>query len=95
MRKPDLRTMALILGLCAGLGGCGGGGGGGEGGAVAGTPTTPDDNGVIPAAALQSVDGLIAHLRELLQQASETAEPIALGNAVLPTSETSEPLGLN
>lgn len=99
MRNPDVRTMALILGLSAMLGGCGGGdGGGGDGGggggAIAATTTTPDSNG-IPASALQSIDSFVDFLKGLLAQASEAAEPIALGNAALPTSETAEPVSLN
>lgn len=91
MLPYPLRTCALALVAVAALAGCGGGGGGGRDTEVTVTPRGTD----VPESALQSVPGLIAYMKELIAGTSETTEPVFVGNAVLPTDETSEPAPVN
>jgi hypothetical protein len=44
----------------------------------------------IPASATASVDGLLAYVNTLIASSSDTSEPVNVGNAVLPTSDTTE-----
>lgn len=87
-------AVALALTVLA-LAGCGGGGGGGGGGGAGPGPAGAVPAGSqVPGSAQQSVGGLMAYLKELMAQTSDTTEPVVLGNAVLPTEDTSaaEPL---
>lgn len=77
---------------------CGGGGGNGLAEGVNDTLATGQSTGTggaIPSSALQSVDALIAHAGQLIAQTGDSAESLALGDAVLPTSDTAEPAALN
>lgn len=50
----------------------------------------------LPDSALQSSAGLVAYLNDLIANSTNsTAEPILVGDAVLPTSDTTEPVGIN
>lgn len=50
----------------------------------------------VPASALQSSEGLAAFLRTLNASATDsTSEPLILGDAVLPSSDSAEPVGVN
>ena len=66
------------------LAGCGGGGGD-DRPAVQFVPGTQ-----VPTSATTSVAGVIAFLMDLIATTSETGEPIAVGDAVLSTSETED-----
>ena len=84
----------MLLAAIGALTACGGGGGddggttaGGGGGAVAGSD--------VPSSALQSSDGLVAFLKQLIAGTSDNTEPIALGNVTLPLSDTTEPAAVN
>lgn len=82
--------VAILLAAAGTLTACGGGGGGGGtggGGAVSGSD--------VPSSALQSSDGLVAFLKQLIAGTSDTTEPIALGDVTLPTSDTTEPASVN
>ncbi len=46
----------------------------------------------VPGAALDSVSGLLAYINTLIGSSSDTAEPVLVGTAVLPTSDTTEPV---
>lgn len=84
-----IRTGAAVaaVALTLSLAGCGGGGDD-NGGFVVEDRTTD-----VPASAQQDSAGLVAFLRDLIaSRTDETSEPILLGDAVLPTSETLEPL---
>lgn len=80
--KGSLSLAAALL-----LAGCGGGGGG--------EPAAAVDPGAsvsgIPAAASTSSAAALAFVRSLAASSDSGAEPIALGDAVLATSETDEP----
>jgi hypothetical protein len=45
----------------------------------------------VPASAVQSIDGFIAYLQELVASAAEMLEPVDTTNVVGPSDETSEP----
>lgn len=96
------RTMraASAVALAAGvlmLAGCGGGGGGdggptnigGNGSGGGGT-----NGGTLPATALQNSDGFIAYVKQVVANKLDGSEPIDLGGAVAPTSNTAEAVGL-
>jgi hypothetical protein len=53
----------------------------------------PPATSAVPALAQQSISGLIAYVNDVIaSMTNDTGEPVVLGDAVLPTSETSEPL---
>lgn len=92
---PRLFPRHLALALCASaaLTACGGGDDGpvaagpGTGTGPTGTSTTG-----VPASALQSVNGLLAYMNDVItNMTSDTSEPVFLGDATLPTSDTTEP----
>jgi len=96
------RTMraASAVALAAGvlmLAGCGGGGGGdggptnigGNGSGGGGT-----NGGTLPTSALQNSDGFIAYVKQVVANKLDSSEPIDLGGAVAPTSNTAEAVGL-
>ena len=88
MSELKLRHVLVALATAAALAGCGGGGGGNdEVGAQADTASNSD----VPATALQSVDGLMAYGKQLIaSMTNETSEPVRLGDATLPKSDTTE-----
>ena len=74
---------ALVAALL--LAGCGGGGGDGRSSATEFVPGTQ-----VPTSATTSVSGVVAFLMALIATTSETGDPIAVGDAVLSTSETDD-----
>lgn len=89
MRKHLFRKALISAGAATLLGACGEGGG--NGGIGGGSATTD-----VPFSAQQDISGLVAYMKNLIAtRTDETSEPLFLGNAVLPTSETSEPLPVN
>lgn len=83
MLKLNIRTPLIALVMTVAVAACGGGGGGG-GGDAAPAAAAPATAG-IPAAALASVDGLIAFMNQLIDTGTnDTSEPILLGDATLP-----------
>jgi hypothetical protein len=76
-------ALAAALALALALSGCGGGGGDEPAAA-----RTSD----VTASAQQSVGGLFTYLGDLIaNRTGETTEPVLVGDAVLPTSESAEP----
>lgn len=94
MKKTSLRSALAVLAASALLAACGGGGGGGLECCIAPPGNGGNGNGSeLPGSALQSVEGLVAYVKDLIANGTnETGEPVALGNVTLPTSDTSEPL---
>jgi hypothetical protein len=90
LRIKTQGAAALALMVLA-LAGCGGGGSGGQ---PANSGATGSGSQV-PDSAQQSVGGLMAFLMELIAQSSDTTEPVALGDAALPTDDTSGPQPVN
>lgn len=67
-------------------------GGGSDGPSVTAAPTVDLVPGtMVPTSATSSVAGVIAFLMQLIAGTSETTDPIAVGDAVLSTSETDDP----
>ena len=95
MLRFQLQGAAALALMALALGGCGGGGGEGGGGAGAGPAGAAPAGSQVPGSAQQSVGGLMAYLKELIAQSSDTTEPVALGNVVLPTGDTSAPEPVN
>lgn len=58
----------------------------GDSGGVSSAASTSD----VPASAQASVAGLVAYLNRLIDETSETSEPVVLGDAVLPVDDTTE-----
>lgn len=86
MFNLNLRMPFMALAMTAAVAACGGGGGGG--GEAAAPPAESSATGV-PASALQSVDGLIAFMNQLIDtMTNDTSEPILLGDIVLPVDDT-------
>ena len=82
MSDLKLRHALLALATATALVGCGSSSNDDEGSA---------SNSDFPSSALQSVDGLIAYAKQLIASSTnETSEPVRLGDATLPVSETAE-----
>ena len=58
----------------------------GDSGGVSSPASTSD----VPASAQASVAGLVAYLNRLIDETTETSEPVLLGDAVLPVDDTTE-----
>ena len=87
MVKLNIRTTCMALLMTAAVAACGGGGGSDV--AAPSSPTPPALQSGIPASALDSVDGLIAVLNQLIDTGTnDTSEPILLGESVLPVTDT-------
>lgn len=87
MHKPFLRTVGMVTVAAALVSGCFGGGDDDN----AGTTPPPTATTDVPGSALDSVSGLLAYLTTLIGSNSDAAEPVLVGTAVLPTSDTTEP----
>ena len=88
MVKLNIRTTCMALLMTAAVAACGGGGGSDV--AAPPPPTPPTSQSGIPASALDSVDGLIAFMNQLIDTGTnDTSEPILLGDSVLPVNDTS------
>lgn len=88
-----LLALAGMLGACSDGGSVSGGVGGGGGSGGGGGGSSGSD---LPASALQSSDGLIAYMKQLIAtQTNETSEPIRLGDVTLPVSDNTEPANVN
>ncbi len=86
--QPRHILAAATVAITVALAGCGSSS---DDGPSAGAPASQ-----VPASAQASVSGLIAYLNELINtMTNETSEPIVLGDAVLPTSETDGPAPLS
>ena len=90
--KMASRTAAIVV-VAGLLHGCGGGGGGNGNGGFAGIGNTGGSSAdnTLPQSALQTVAGLIAYVGQLTNSSSDTASPVVLGDATLPTSDTDGP----
>lgn len=90
--KTNLRYVATLAALLV-VAGCGGGGGdhGSSAGSGNGSGST---SGSIPASATTSGDSFIAYMKSIIAGSSETSQPVLLGDAVAPVSETATPSGL-
>ncbi|MEJ7685920.1 MAG: hypothetical protein WKG52_02335 [Variovorax sp.] len=88
----NLQLAFALAGLLA-VAGCGGGGGGG-GGFPGGGGGTGGGGNTIPDSALQSSDAFITYLKQLVATAVDNSEPIDLGNAQAPVSDTAEAANL-
>lgn len=84
------RLLAGVAGAAL-LAGCGGGGGDALPAAVDMPEATTSE---VPASAQGSAAGAVAFVRELAATRDDRAEPIRVGDAVLGTSETDEPVEL-
>jgi hypothetical protein len=85
MHTPDLKRLAAVIAFSAVLGACGSSGGDD----VTANPGSDSD---VPAAAFDSVAGLLAYVNELIAGTNETSEPVRVGEAALPVSDTTEPV---
>lgn len=87
------RSWRALLAGAAGaalLSACGGGGDDAPPAAV----DTPAAASEVPASAQASAAGAVAFVRQLAATRDDSAEPIRVGDAVLGTSETDEPVEL-
>ena len=84
MRTFNSALAAALLGAAALMAGCSSGSDDDTPGPATGASTD------VPSSAQQSIEGLIAYLGELIAGTGESTEPILVGDAELPTSETAE-----
>ncbi|HYF41877.1 MAG TPA: hypothetical protein VEA35_05450 [Ramlibacter sp.] len=90
MNAKQLRTLAAVLAAAAALAACGGGGDGDDGGSGGGGSAS-GAAGDLPGSARQSVNGLVAFVTGLIANGTnDTSEPVAAGNAPLPTDDNIE-----
>jgi len=89
------RNLASTLALCSAvlvLSGCGGGnedsGNAGDNGGSGGGTTS------LPTSATASVDSFIAYMKVLVGSTDDTGNPVSLGDAAIPGSDTASPVGL-
>ena len=90
------RNLASLLALCGAalvLAGCGGGndysGNSGDGNASGGNTSVS-----IPSSATVSDDSFIAYMKVLVGSTDDTGNPVSLGDATAPGSDTASPVGL-
>ncbi|WP_236589779.1 hypothetical protein [Ramlibacter aurantiacus] len=86
----NIKNAWTLAAACTLLVACGGGGGGGDGIDTGAGGTTQ----TVPQSALGSVGALVTYLKELIGTASDTVEPLSLGNITLPVADTAEPTAL-
>jgi hypothetical protein len=95
MHKSQFKTVLLAAAAAAALAACGSGDR--DPTVTPGTPGTPGGPGTpvssgVPQSAQGSVSGLLAYVNQLIDtMTNSTAEPVVLGDATLPTSDTTEP----
>lgn len=90
MSHLKLRHALLVLATGAALVGCGGGDDRNDNGNGTSPGASASDSDV-PEAAQQSAEGLITYVKQLIAtMTNETSEPVRLGGATLPVSDTTE-----
>jgi hypothetical protein len=92
MRRFQLTGATAFALTILALAACGGGGGSADSGGAGGAGAAGSQ---MPGSAQQSASGLVAFLKELIGQTSDTTEPVVLGDAVLPGDDTSAPEPVN
>lgn len=90
--KHRLQSLLVLASLGAVLAACGGSSYAPEPAPPAAPAPPPTASPGLPASALASVEGLVQFLRSLMP--TETGEPLRLEGAVLPVSDTAEPVNL-
>ena len=90
MRNIKHQASLGALALSALLVGCGSGGGDDDRNNNPMPPPTSSTD--VPASALESTSGLVAFVRELIGQTSDTSEPVRIGDVKLPVDDTAEPV---
>ena len=86
LRAASSAVAGIVL-----LAACGGGGGGGGDGDMP-LPTDPPVAGTdVPLSATASSAGALAFVRSVAASRDDTASPLAVGDAVLATSDSDEP----
>ncbi|CAN5379817.1 hypothetical protein BH09PSE6_BH09PSE6_00550 [soil metagenome] len=88
MTSAQLKA-GLAIGALLVFAGCGGGGGNDDN-----TPAPGTSGMTIPESATASVDAFIAYVKAVTMASSETADPVVLGNATAPVSDTADATGL-
>lgn len=94
LRRPQAVAVALAAAVgLAMLPACGGGDGDGSGGS--GGPGDPVVGGTeVPQSATTSAAGAFAFVASVAANASDSSEPLIVGDAVLATSDSDEPAAL-
>ena len=93
------RNLASTLALCSAvlaLAACGGGSGdsGNAGNSGDNNGSGGDSSNAIPRSATASVDSFVAYMKVLIESADDTGNPVSLGDATGPDSDTASPVGL-
>ena len=91
MKKHTTRLGLALLAAAALLAACGGGGG--DDCCIA---TNPGNGSQVPSSALQDSNGLVAYLKDLINNhTDDSSEPVALGSVELPVSNVIEPVSIS
>ena len=89
--SSQMRIALVLVAASAVLSACGGGGDDTPPPTTVTPPVVTAPASEVPASAQASVSGLIAYVSNLIaSMTSDTATPVVLGNAVLPTSDTTD-----
>lgn len=93
------RNLASTLALCSAvlaLAACGGGSGdsGNAGNSGSSNGSGGSTSTSIPGSATASVDSFVAYMKVMIESADDTGEPVSLGDATGPDSDTANPVGL-
>ncbi len=84
--KHHILRWAIAAGVAASLAACGSSSNDGPP-----APAPPTATTEVPQSAQDSVAGLVAYIKQLIDSSSDTSEPVLVGTAVLPVDNTSEP----
>ncbi|MBA2674748.1 hypothetical protein [Ramlibacter sp.] len=82
--KHRILPWAIAAAVAASLAACGSS----HDDAPAAPPAATTD---VPQSAQDSVAGLVAYIKQLIDSSSDTSEPVLVGTAVLPVDNTGEP----
>lgn len=94
--KRNLASTLALCGVVLTLAACGGGNGdsGNAGNSGDGNGSGGGTSTSIPGSATASIDSFVAYMKVMIASADDISEPVSLGDAAGPGSDTASPVGL-